>query len=367
MGLENTSPCTNKSCEQLADIIEHIKKTIELLRRRGAPEYDIRKQKRRQAQYEACQSLKCLELPKPPTGGSGPGLPTSDGLPQLPPRTAPPTPNPNPPSAGCQILPSAEELEIFYNSGAKGFPPGPKECPVPEEKPLSCPDAGIPGVISSPFGGDTGLCQFIINPKGPTNEQIRIIFPANDPSSVNLAIEKARSANAGLGLEKLKQGIETGAIIVKGTVEFATGTDDAEVILKAGFDPTIENLTTAGFTLFIGYAAYRLLKKSPAPGAGRYSHLTDPPTVGAGKDFTAAQKAKIIEANKVRNGGVVKSDLSGKRLTRPQKSKKGMTPDPNEWQIDHINPKHNGGTNSYCNAQVLSRSENRAKSNTPPN
>ncbi|NJL33335.1 MAG: hypothetical protein HC893_05085, partial [Chloroflexaceae bacterium] len=98
-------------------------------------------------------------------------------------------------------------------------------------------------------------------------------------------------------------------------------------------------------------------------GGGPYSNLEDPSGVGPGKDFTPAQKRKIIQENRVRNGGVVRSDLSGEELVKPQKSQKGTSPPDNEWQIDHITPKDQGGSNSYKNAQVLSRKENRAKWN----
>lgn len=92
-----------------------------------------------------------------------------------------------------------------------------------------------------------------------------------------------------------------------------------------------------------------------------YANLVDPPDVGPGKDFTATQKAQIIQQNKKVNGGVVRSDLSGIELIQPLKSMKGVTPSPLEWQIDHIVPKSAGGTNSFANAQVLSRYENRLK------
>jgi len=97
--------------------------------------------------------------------------------------------------------------------------------------------------------------------------------------------------------------------------------------------------------------------------AGPYSHLADPPGIEAGKNFSPKQKEDILTENRSRNGGVVRSDLSGTELVQPQKSMRGVTPDPNEWQIDHKVPKDKGGNNSYANAQVLSRQENRAKSN----
>ena len=94
---------------------------------------------------------------------------------------------------------------------------------------------------------------------------------------------------------------------------------------------------------------------------GPYSYLSDPEDVGPGKDFSKSQKSTIIQEKMNRNGGVVRSDLSGTALVRPEKNQKGIVPNPNEWQIDHIIPKRAGGTNSYSNVQVLSRYENRLK------
>ncbi|WP_289064308.1 PAAR-like protein [uncultured Zobellia sp.] len=100
-----------------------------------------------------------------------------------------------------------------------------------------------------------------------------------------------------------------------------------------------------------------------------YKHLDDGPSVGQGKDFTAAQKKKIYDANRKRNGGVLKDDDTGEILIEAQKSKKGVTPPQNEAQVDHIipkkpdNPDVTPGSNSYENAKVISRKNNRAKSN----
>ncbi|HGM0961415.1 TPA: polymorphic toxin-type HINT domain-containing protein, partial [Neisseria gonorrhoeae] len=88
-----------------------------------------------------------------------------------------------------------------------------------------------------------------------------------------------------------------------------------------------------------------------------YGNLSDNKSVGEGKKFTPAQKKAIIQENMNRNGGVVKSDQSGEVLVRPKKSQKGITPPSNEWQIDHVQAKSKGGSNSYKNAQVLSRRE----------
>jgi hypothetical protein len=77
---------------------------------------------------------------------------------------------------------------------------------------------------------------------------------------------------------------------------------------------------------------------------------------GAAHGIARASKCKA-------NGGVVRSDKSGTILTQPQKSRRGVTSDPDEWQFDHVDPKSCGGTNCSSNIQILSRRENREKSN----
>ncbi len=99
-----------------------------------------------------------------------------------------------------------------------------------------------------------------------------------------------------------------------------------------------------------------------APNTGKYSNLPEPRNVGEGKDFTPATKRKILEQNKQNNGGVIKSDQSGLEAVPSVKNKSGVTPPSNEAQIDHVIPKSQGGTNSPSNAQVLTRKENRLKS-----
>jgi len=90
----------------------------------------------------------------------------------------------------------------------------------------------------------------------------------------------------------------------------------------------------------------------PDAATGPYANLPDGPTVGPGKDFTKAQKQKILDQNKAQNGGQLTSDQSGQPLVPAQKSQAGVTPPDNEVQVDHIEPKANNGSNSNSNAQA---------------
>jgi 5-methylcytosine-specific restriction endonuclease McrA len=92
--------------------------------------------------------------------------------------------------------------------------------------------------------------------------------------------------------------------------------------------------------------------------------LKDSKSVGPGKKYTSAQKKNILQKNREVNGGVLRSDMSGKVLDAPVQSKKGVKANMNQAEVHHIQPKSKGGANSYKNAQVLSKEENLKKSNT---
>lgn len=100
---------------------------------------------------------------------------------------------------------------------------------------------------------------------------------------------------------------------------------------------------------------------------GPYAELGDGAsvTIGPGRLFTRNQKRMILEANEQRNGGVLRSDLSGTELVRPIRRAKGLKVPPNEAQLDHMDPRARGGTNDFGNAQVLSIQENLVKSDKP--
>lgn len=85
----------------------------------------------------------------------------------------------------------------------------------------------------------------------------------------------------------------------------------------------------------------------------------------SGAEYNHTRKTEILNENRARNNGQLRSDKTGKLLEQPQKSARGVKPSSNEAQVDHVIAKTNGGTNSFDNAQVIERSANIAKSNKP--
>jgi RHS repeat-associated protein len=96
---------------------------------------------------------------------------------------------------------------------------------------------------------------------------------------------------------------------------------------------------------------------------GKYNDVPNPKNVKEGGNFTKSQKKNILEENKKQNGGVIKSDESGKVLDTPTQSRKGEKANMNQAEIDHVNPKSKGGSNASSNAQILSKEENLKKGN----
>lgn len=86
----------------------------------------------------------------------------------------------------------------------------------------------------------------------------------------------------------------------------------------------------------------------------------------AGKDFTEKTKREIISENKEKNNGTNTCEDCGTQTVDSKKSEKGVSPPGNETQVDHIDPKSEGGDGAKPNGQVLCRDCNTKKSNTSP-
>jgi hypothetical protein len=73
---------------------------------------------------------------------------------------------------------------------------------------------------------------------------------------------------------------------------------------------------------------------------------------------TLIAKKAILDANKARFGGVIRSDQIGKPLGQPSQSQSGVPTDMNLAEVDHVKARANAESNSSGNTQVLSKREN---------
>ena len=145
------------------------------------------------------------------------------------------------------------------------------------------------------------------------------------------------------------------------------------VLIEEVFDTkaweVVYNLRVADWhTYFVGSKAWGW----SAWAHNNYSGISDNTKIKKGGDFTKSQKRKILEENRRKNGGVLRSDdpadeFYGKDLEQPPKGpfEPGKYPSvpKNQAQVDHIVPKigKDGkplGTNAYENARVISAAHN---------
>ncbi len=131
-----------------------------------------------------------------------------------------------------------------------------------------------------------------------------------------------------------------------------------------------EFITPGGTSVKVGPTAPEITtintnQSSSNATGGKYSHLKEPKKVEPGGATTPAQRKRILEENKMQNGGQLKSDGDGRNLNPPKQNKKGQKADMNQGEVDHIDPKSRGGSNSNSNLRVVSKEENLKKGNKP--
>ena len=75
-------------------------------------------------------------------------------------------------------------------------------------------------------------------------------------------------------------------------------------------------------------------------------------------ETTRSQRARILEYKK-QNGGVIRSDADGSILDQPtQNITKGQKANMNQAEVDHIQERVEGGSNSNKNQRVISKRHN---------
>ena len=84
----------------------------------------------------------------------------------------------------------------------------------------------------------------------------------------------------------------------------------------------------------------------------------------AGMDLTDAERQKAYDANLEANGGVLTCEYCGRQVVR-RSSDRGVPGRPDDAQIEHIEPKADGGHGGAHNGAVACRRRNRDKSTKP--
>jgi hypothetical protein len=84
-------------------------------------------------------------------------------------------------------------------------------------------------------------------------------------------------------------------------------------------------------------------------------------------DFTVAGKDEVLQRQAmVEADGIARCMDCRAPLTKPRKSERGVTPPSTDAQVDHFDPKANGGSGDPSNGQGLCRTCNQTKSDKVP-
>ena len=154
-------------------------------------------------------------------------------------------------------------------------------------------------------------------------------------------------------------------------VAVAADTVPATVSVTTAVGLGVKSSVIAGPLLSVGAGGGRGSSNDSGGGSepptkdGPYKDIKDNTTIERGRDFTPTQKRKIIQANRDRNSGVIRSDDPDdpfQVLGDPEKSVSagmgGSPQNPAMAAVDHIASKFAGGSNDYGNARVISQQYN---------
>lgn len=191
------------------------------------------------------------------------------------------------------------------------------------------------------------------NPVKNTDPDGRI--PTTDPPSAKTLIKGAAITTGGVAGGIFAASLATGGIVAAGGTATIVG---APVGWVVGGGIIAGGAATAGIMWLADKISERIVRSNNASSenAGRR----------AGQPFTPKEKEKVIDANKQKNDGKVICEGCKVETTKPEKSQRGVTPPSTDRQVDHIDPKSNGGSGTAENGQVLCRTCNIDKSNKIP-
>jgi hypothetical protein len=94
-----------------------------------------------------------------------------------------------------------------------------------------------------------------------------------------------------------------------------------------------------------------------------YTMIKAPRNLEASAKPTPRMVREMHRINREANGGLLRDDVTGEIGIPSSKSQRGVTPPPNEIQVDHIIPVDKGGTRTPENLNLRLRTNNRKKSN----